>query len=114
MAARVVKSSGYIGSVANNTTNRLPVFRVVCLDRHITNEVFDMFALVIVAAFCYVAGGSGLALIFLAPADAGYPQPNGDAVIIVLAAGVFFHAMSKVLDYLKEIRDAVQKMADDK
>lgn len=46
--------------------------------------------------------------------DAGYPQPNGDAVIIVLAAGVFFHAMSKVLDYLKEIRDAVQKMATDK
>lgn len=71
-----------------------------------------MFALVIVAVFCYIAGGSGLALLFLAPADAGYPQPDGDAVIIVLAAGVFFHAMSKVLDYLEEIRDSLKKIAD--
>ena len=71
-----------------------------------------MFTLVIVAVFCYIAGGSGLALLFLAPAEAGFPQPNGDAVIIVLAAGVFFHAMSKVLDYLEEIRDSLKKIAD--
>lgn len=71
-----------------------------------------MFALVIVAAFCYIAGGSGLALLFLAPADAGFPQPDGDAVIIVLAAGVFFHAMSKALDYLAEINDSLKKIAE--
>ena len=71
-----------------------------------------MFALVVVAVLCYIAGGSGLALLFLAPADAGYPQPDGDAAIIILAAGVFFHAMSKVLDYLGEIRDSLKKIAD--
>ena len=71
-----------------------------------------MFALMFVAISCYVLGGSGLALLFLAPASEGLPQPDGDAVIIVLAAGVFFHAMSKVLDYLEEIRDSLKKIAD--
>ena len=71
-----------------------------------------MFALVIVAVFCYIAGGSGLALLFLAPADAGSPRPDGDTAIIILAAGVFFHAMSKVLDHLEEIRDSLKKIAD--
>ena len=113
MAARVAKISGYIGSVANYTTNRLHVFRVVCLVCYITNEVLDMFALFLVSVLCYVVGGSGLALLFLAP-EGFYRPSNPDIGIYFLLVGLFFHAMSNALDYLKEIRDAVQKMAADK
>ena len=106
----MVKIFGYIGNVANTTTNRLHVFRVVCLDHDINNEVFGMFPLFLVAILCYVVGGSGLALLFLAP-DGFYRPSNPDIGIYFLLVGLFFHAMSNALDYLKEIRDAVQKMA---
>ena len=109
----MAKTLGYIGSVANYTTNRLHVLRVVCLDCYITNEVFDMFALFLVAILCYVVGGSGLALLFLAP-EGFYRPSNPDIGIYFLLVGLFFHAISNALDYLKEIRDAVQKMAADK
>ena len=71
-----------------------------------------MFALVFIAVLCYVTGGSGLALAFLAPADSGFPQPNVDLAITILAIGVLFHALSKVLDHLEEINDSLKKIAD--
>ena len=71
-----------------------------------------MFALIVIAALCYFVGGSGLALAFLAPADAGFPKPNIDMAITILAIGVLFHALSNILDYLKEIRDSLKKIAD--
>lgn len=72
-----------------------------------------MFALFLVSVLCYVVGGSGLALLFLAP-EGFYRPSNPDIGIYFLLVGLFFHAMSNALDYLKEIRDAVQKMAADK
>ena len=71
-----------------------------------------MFALVVIAVFCYIVGGSGLAVAFLAPADAGFPEPNVDLAVTILVTGVLFHALSNILDYLKEIRDSLQKIAD--
>ena len=72
-----------------------------------------MFALFLVSLLCYVVGGSGLALLFLAP-EGFYRPSNADIGIYFLLVGLFFHAMSNALDYLKEIRDAVQKIAADK
>lgn len=70
-----------------------------------------MFALMLVAILCYVVGGAGLALLFLGPE--GYYRPsNPDIGIYLLAAGLLFHAMSNVLDHLKEINDSLKKIAD--
>ena len=106
----MAKSFGYIGNVVSITTNRLLVFRVLCLDHDIANGVFDMFALVIITGLCYISGGMGLIMALL---DNDFPI-SIEQSIILLIVGVLFHAASQALDYLKEIRDAVQKMAADK
>jgi hypothetical protein len=70
-----------------------------------------MFALMLVAILCYVAGGSGLALVFLAP-EGFYRPSNPDIGIYILLAGLLLHALSNVLDHLKEINDSLKKIAD--
>jgi hypothetical protein len=64
-----------------------------------------MFALFLVAVLCYVVGGSGLAMVFLAP-EGFYRPSNPDIGIYFLLIGLFFHALIKALDNLQEIRDA--------
>ena len=69
-----------------------------------------MFDLFIIAVLCYVVAGVGVLAEFWSPASAEHF--NDIEPIILIAAGVFFHAMSKVLDYLEEIRDSLKKIAD--
>ena len=70
-----------------------------------------MFALFLVSILCYVVGGSGLAMVFLAP-EGFYRPSNPDIGIYFLLVGLFFHALSKALDYLAEINDSLKKIAE--
>jgi len=69
-----------------------------------------MFALVLVAGLCYLAGAAGLALFFLAPDGFSSPS-NLNITIYTLAAGLLFHALSKILDEVKQINDSLKKIA---
>ena len=64
-----------------------------------------------VAILCYVVGGSGLALVFLAP-EGFYRPSNPDIGIYMLLTGLLFHALSNVLDNLEEINESLKKIAD--
>ena len=64
-----------------------------------------------VAILCYVVGGTGLALLFLGPE--GYYKPSHpDICINILLAGLLLHALSNVLDHLKEISESLKKITD--
>ena len=70
-----------------------------------------MFALMFVAILSYVVGGSGLALVFLAPE--GFYRPSNPGIgIYMLLTGLLFHALSNVLDNLEEINESLKKIAD--
>ena len=70
-----------------------------------------MFALMFVAILCYVVGGTGLALVFLAP-DGFYRPSNPDIGIYMLLIGLLFHALSNVLDHLEDINNSLKKIAE--
>ena len=67
-----------------------------------------MFALVMVAGLCYLAGGMGVVMSII---DSNFGMQL-DQSIMILLAGILFHAASQALDYLKEIRDSLQKIDD--
>jgi len=67
-----------------------------------------MFALMIVAGLCYLAGGMG---IIMSIVDSNFGIQLDQSILIFLA-GILFHAASQALNYLKEIRDSLQKIAD--
>ena len=69
-----------------------------------------MFDLFLIAVICYVIAGLGLVVEFLSPANAQHF--NDVEPLILIAAGIFFHAMNKILDYLEEIRDSLKKIAN--
>ena len=50
-------------------------------------------------------------MVFLAP-EGFYRPSNPDIGIYFLLVGLFFHALSKVLDYLAEINDNLKKIAE--
>ena len=67
-----------------------------------------MFALVMIAGLCYLAGGMG---IIMSIVDSNFGMQL-DQSIMVFLAGILFHAASQVLDYLKEINDSLKKIAE--
>ena len=71
--------------------------------------MLDLFT---IAVACYVVAVLGVLAEFWSPASAEHF--NHVDPLILIAAGIFFHAMSKVLDYLEEIRDSLKKMEDEK
>lgn len=67
-----------------------------------------MFIIVLITGFCYIVGGAAIIL--------GFAESNAPAVmsgIGLVLSGVLFHAINKGLDYLQDIKIAVQKMAED-
>ena len=69
--------------------------------------MFDLFTIAVV---CYVFAGLGVLAEFWSPASAEHF--NDVDPLILIAAGIFFHSMNKILDYLEEIRDSLKKIAN--
>jgi len=66
-----------------------------------------MLIIILIAGFCYIVGGAAVIL--------GFAENNTYAVmsgIGLVLSGVLFHAINKGLDYLQDIKIAVQKMAE--